>query len=316
MSKGSKQQSTVVSGELPEYVQPYLEDLLATGLGTVDPETGERLTEGVIGTDYTPYGNVDPETGEFIFAQRIAEPSDLTQYYEQQVKDLYTLGSPYYAESMDKARELYTGMTGDQAFTADVAEQYMSPFMSSVIEGQKEAARSEAATAQEARDFQQARAGALGGSRGALENYLAEQALQGQLQGIEATGRQQAYENAQAQYERDRAAKLAASQAGLGTLESLIGMGRGATQTAYDQLAQLGKVGRTQEERRQADLDLAYQQFLEARDYPLTRLEQASALIRGLPLPTTSTSYAPDTTMRDLLGLGISAYGAYQYGKD
>lgn len=314
MSKGRSNQGTVVSGELPEYVQPYLEDLLVSGLGTVNEKTGKR-EGGVIFEDYIPYGSVDPDTGEFIPGSRVAEVSPTRDFVRDQIKNLYDVGAPYMGEAMDVQRETIQGMRLPSTFTGDIAAQYMSPYAGSVIEAEKQAARDEFASQQNAIREQAIRAGALGGSREGIQEYLRRGELEGKIAGIEQAGRQAAFENAQAQFERDRAAELGRSRAVLGATEGLAGLGQQSERGILGRLKELEKIAGQEERRRQQELDMAYEDFINRRDMPLTQLEQARALISGIPLPTSSTTYAPDTTTRDLLGLGIAGLGAYSQYK-
>ena len=79
-------------------------------------------------------------------------------------------------------------------------------------------------------------AGAFGGSRQAVAQALAGEDLQRRLGEIQATGQQKAFENAQQQFERDRAARESAERLGITAGESL------TSQSA--QLAQLGDLAR------------------------------------------------------------------------
>ena len=95
------------------------------------------------------------------------------------------------------------------------AQQYMSPYTQNVMDVQKQAAVQDAKKAQLAQNLGAARQGTYGGARQLLAATERERALGQQLGGIEATGLQSAYENAQAQFERDRAAGLTTGQANL-----------------------------------------------------------------------------------------------------
>jgi len=105
------------------------------------------------------------------------------------------------------------GQTQVSQFGQPQAQQYMSPYMDAVIEAQKRDASRQAAMQKASRNAAAVRAGAFGGSRQAIQEGMAEEALQRQLGDIEAVGRQKAFEGAQAQFERDRTASLASQQA-------------------------------------------------------------------------------------------------------
>ena len=114
---------------------------------------------------------------------------------------------------MGPAERVGAERTSVDAFGRPQAEQYMSPYMDAVTDVQKREASRQAAMQKAGRSAAAVRAGAFGGSRQAIQEGMAEEALQRQIGDIEATGRQRAFENAQAQFERDRAASLASQQA-------------------------------------------------------------------------------------------------------
>jgi hypothetical protein len=90
------------------------------------------------------------------------------------------------------------------------ASQYMSPYIQSVLDVQKREAVTDARKAQINQDLGAARQGTYGGSRQLLAGMERERALGQQLGDIQARGLQSAYENAQSQFERDRAAGMSA----------------------------------------------------------------------------------------------------------
>ena len=114
---------------------------------------------------------------------------------------------------MGPAERVGAERTSVDAFGRPQAEQYISPYMDAVTDVQKQEASRQAAMQKAGRSAAAVRAGAFGGSRQAIQEGMAEEALQRQIGDIEATGRQRAFENAQAQFERDRAASLASQQA-------------------------------------------------------------------------------------------------------
>jgi hypothetical protein len=93
-------------------------------------------------------------------------------------------------------------------FTAAAAERYMSPYMQAVVESQQEAAQREFERQGAGRAAQAVQAGAFGGSRQAVQEALAEEALGRQVADIQRTGMQTAFEQAAQQFERDRAAGM------------------------------------------------------------------------------------------------------------
>jgi len=95
------------------------------------------------------------------------------------------------------------------------AEQYMSPYMQSVLDVQKRQAVEDAQKQQLSTNLAAARQGTYGGARQALMQTEREKALGQQLGDIQARGLETAFGQAQQQFERDRAAQMGAQQANL-----------------------------------------------------------------------------------------------------
>lgn len=103
----------------------------------------------------------------------------------------------------------YSGFGFDptRQFGTDEAARYMSPYMQAVVEDQKSQAIQDFERQAASRDAAAVQAGAFGGSRQAVQEALAEESLQDKLGSIGATGAQAAFQEAQQQFERDRAAQ-------------------------------------------------------------------------------------------------------------
>jgi hypothetical protein len=102
----------------------------------------------------------------------------------------------------------YFQQQGPQQFGSTQASQYMSPYTQNVIDVQKDEAIRDAKKGQLVQDLGAARQGTYGGSRQLLAGLERERNLGTQLGGIQAAGQQAAYQNAQDQFERDRAAGM------------------------------------------------------------------------------------------------------------
>ena len=305
MGKGRQQapaEQTVVQSNLPKYVKPYFERLL-------------DRTEAESKREYEPYEG-----------QRLAGDAQDTLDARQRARDIAGSGiaglpQAQAATTAGIGRALQ-GM-GYQAgqFDSDAAAQYMSPYMQQVVDVQKERAILDAQRQGAGRAAQAVQSGAFGGSRAAIQEGMAQEALGRQLAEIQASGQQQAFEQAQQQFERDRAARADAERLGLGAAELVGGQARGladlgrlAREGDVEAARLLEQVGKDVTARDQAGLDLAYQDFVRQRDYPREQLQFLSSVLRGVPVqPSTETtsmqSYNP---IQQLLGTGISALGLYK----
>lgn len=130
-------------------------------------------------------------------------------------------------------------MDAPQQFGGVQAQQYMSPFAEAVMEPQKREAIRSAKQSQLVQDLGAARQGTYGGSRQLLAGLERERNLGQQLGDIDARGRQAAFENAQQQFERDRAAGMTA---GRENLQAALGQQQlGVTTGLQSALANLDK---------------------------------------------------------------------------
>lgn len=134
--------------------------------------------------------------------------------------------------------------------------------------------------------------------------------------------------NQQAQMEAQR---LAEQSRQFGAQQGLAGLAQAGqmAQTMgnlgqYQQQADLSRLGMQQQVAaqeqalQQQGLDIAYQDFLRQRDYPMEQLQQYSSLLRGVPVTpsTTQTAYAPTPSLgAQLAGAGLSAASLYNMYK-
>ena len=273
---------------LPEYADPYFRRLLqgaeeasmpfdpVTGQSTYMPYQGERLAPSSM------YGDIQasramtrgiaqsgiPGMGEAMGAQRAGmaaqqEGMDVTRrgigYTEQGIGNLREIGQydtgrfdPYSNFRMANYNQF--GFQQPERFAGDSVNQYMSPYMQNVVDVQKQQAQLDFDRQQAGRDAAAVQAGAFGGSRQAVQQALAEEALGRQLGDIQATGQQQAFQQAAQQFgadrealmqaERQQAAELARVQAGrageLGRVQGAEASELGRVQQAIEQSRQFG----------------------------------------------------------------------------
>jgi len=140
-------------------------------------------------------------------------------------------------------------------------ESYMSPYQQAVTDIEKREAIRTSEAQRPTIGAQAARAGALGGTRSALLEAERQRNLSQQLGDIQARGSQQAFDQARAGFEADRAARLQQAQFGLGAFQ--------AQEAARQEAARMGMTAQQQAEAsRQAAEDFrqkAFQQTEAAR---------------------------------------------------
>ena len=282
----------VQTSKLPEELSPYVQDVLseAQTMYKADTERG-----------------YDPYTGQMI--------ADFTPQEQQAMAGLESLVGttrPYLEEAVETYRR------GGDEFTAEVAEQYMSPYQRAVTDIQKrEAQRDFEGTTLPRLEAQAIQQGAMSGlgSRAGVEMAEAQRNQSQLLADIEAKGQQAAFADARTAFEAQKAREraMAGDVARTGTAQLAAGLQeQGVLQTVGEQQRGMG----------QAILDEAYGRFLEERNFPKQTLSDYSSTVYGAapsfakPSITKSTSSLPGAPSmgQQLLGLGMAGLNAYQSG--
>ena len=209
------------------------------------------------------------------------------------------IAAPSFAEAMRQSRLGATQLAG-----ADITP-YMSPFQQAVTDVALREARRQGDIQRRGLESQATKAGAFGGSRAALEQAEAERNIQRGLADIQATGSQAAYESALAQLAADRAAAATAAP-------QMAALGTGLQATLTSGLKEAELAGERERAERQGALDIAYQDYLTQRAYPMAQASGLQALLQGAQVPGSSlqtTFGQPPSAAGQIGGLGLSALG-------
>jgi hypothetical protein len=217
---------------------------------------------------------------------------------------------------------------GPQMFGGEQAQQYMSPYMQGVVDVQQRKAVDAARQARLGANLGAARMGTYGGARQAVLQGARESGLRQEMGDLQAQGLQKAYENAQLQFERDRAAQMGVNQqnlaaalgvqqlgagqsleaqranqaaglqaaqqrmqasTGLGNLaQTMGGLGLQQQGAELEALKSLGAYGDFQRNLRQQEMDAQRQMLTQQAEYGLTQIGQLSNLLRGIPMSDTT----------------------------
>lgn len=228
---GGHTTSTVTQSNLPEYAQPFYESMMKRALGESDrpyqPYMGQRLAgasgqtqQGLNmarGFAASPVDNTAARMTGQVYNRAM---SPLTQRYDPASYRAGTYDPGTFASQSVTAGDGeygYSLVDTPQTFGQEQAQQYMSPYMDEVIQRAMADVKKNTLEEQVYRNTEAARAGAFGGSRAAVQNQMALGQAQERMADISVEGRQAAFENAQQQFERDRAALM---QAGMSNQEA------------------------------------------------------------------------------------------------
>jgi hypothetical protein len=226
--------------------------------------------------------------------QQSQQVNDIPDWLKPDVQDVIGKGkalaeTPYEAYTgkrvaglSDLQKQAMGTASSPEAFGKSV-QGYMDPYMQNVVDVQKRAARDRAGIEANTMNARAAQTGAFGGSGLALQRAAMGRGTARQLDEIQKLGSQAAY-------------------------------GQGVTQ-ANKAMGQQWMMGGTQQGIDQKQLDTDYQEFLTKKNDPYQKIGFQSNIIRGLPVGSTQTTYAPGPTMaQNMMGMGMGAYGLSQMG--
>jgi len=188
-----------------------------------------------------------------------------------------------------------------QQFTSGIAQQYMNPF-TSVLQ-QREQQRAGQAAAQEGANA--VNAGAFGGYRQGIQKAIGADLSAQRAMDID----RQAFENAQAQFNRYQTQDFQRQQA----------------QDRANQLAQQGamdvygaqlRAGATPRDIQQQRYDTAYQDFQNRQNYDWQNVGRLQSALSGLPMTNTTQNinYGKPSTTSQLMGAGVALAGLNKLG--
>jgi hypothetical protein len=212
-------------------------------------ELGSMRTPGQFGMGAAAaqagLGSLGQATNAFSNIGQIGAPN-LSQFQMQGPQGVNAPNINYYQASTPSnvsAQNLNTfQMAGPQQFTGENVSQYMSPYAQQVMDVQKQEALRDFGKGLTSQNLGAARQGTYGGARNILANTEAQRNLQTQLGGIQAAGMQNAFQNAQQQFNASQAQQQAAQQANLqaaiGTQQ--FGAGQNLQAQQLNQAAQQG----------------------------------------------------------------------------
>lgn len=339
---GSKPAVTnnITSNDMPDIYKPYFENMMTKA-------------EAMSNQPYIPYGGQRiADTNADVLASRemarqialggqpgTQEAMDMTRNAAAGV-DKYSTANPYQFSQYEYA--------DPEMFSANNIQSYMSPYMQGVVDIEKRKANQEYQTANQKRAADAVFSGAFGGSRSGVQQAMAENDYLNRSGDIQTKGLQSAFESAANLFEKDRAAKYQTDAARAAEL-SRVQTGQSGENLSRDKLGMEGLTFKSQQAQQLADLeakaragdmqaaalletvgkagmadeqaryDMAYQDFLNQRDYPRQQLSDYASILRGLPLAAVGTSNSTTTGtpaqpsgIQQLLGTGASVLGLYK----
>jgi len=320
-------QTTSTSGISP-YAQPYISDYLNKAQNLV----ATQQTPGLLSQSYADASNLQLPGG-FASGQALAEQggrgslstAPIALQYGQQGAQ-YGYQAPKYGETgaamgtaASRAGDLYAG----QATDPTAMQAYMSPYMQNVTDWEKQQAVRDYQIQAPQMAAQAVGSGAFGGNRLTLQQSEANRGLQNRLAGIDAMGRQNAFQAAQQAQQFGAGLGLQGLQTGMqgqqvgiqGLQAAMQGAQTGlqgvqGAQQGYAGATQaggtLGNIAAQQAQAKLAQLQLQNQFGLQQQQFPYQQLQFQQSMMAGLPIgsQTQQTYQSPPNPYSQLIGLG------------
>jgi hypothetical protein len=305
--------NTTYSTNVPEYARPYVENML-------ESTQKQIYTDDMAG--FRPYKPYSTDPNKYFAGFQPLQEKAMTATGNLQTPGQYTTATGLAGMSGIEGLGLAGQMAGaggryaQQATDPTAIQSYMSPYMQNVVDYQKSQALRDYQMAAPMRARAAVGAGAFGGSRQAIESAEAQRNLMSQLQGIEAQGRQGAFQQAQQaqqfganlglQGQQGALGGLGAATQAAGALGQLGGQQLGAQKEIIGLQSQLGK---EQQAFEQNKINQQIQDYAIAQQYPFMQLGMMNAMLRGLPMQTQTTQLyqAQPSTLQQGIGLAGAA---------
>jgi len=306
---------------IPDYAKPFVERSLAQAASATD-------------TTMNPYMQYMGERqAQFSPLQRQSFESAARMKTAPQLKDATAMAGKAGLAALN-TQYTYDPYSAQSFTEQGMADKYMSPYMQNVVDVQTQQARRQAEIAAQTQQAQAARSGAFGGARDYISRSQGNAELQRNLANIQATGSQNAFQQAMQQFNAEQGANQAAANLNAQQGQYGAGLQLQGLQTALTGANTLGSLGNQQytqnlgianlqnqmgaQQQQQAQniLNNQYNDFQNAQNFPYKQLGFMSDMMRGLPLTQQSaTMYQPAPSMgSQIIGAGTSLLGASMLG--
>jgi hypothetical protein len=308
-SAPSNTTSTVTQNSIPAELMPY-----ATGM--LSAASNQLYTKDASGniTGYQPYKPYSTNAQDYV-----APFSSMQQQAQTSAAGLQTPGQFAPASQMAGISGLGSMMAGqnyqNQATNPNSISAYMSPYMQNVVQQQQREANRTYDISAAKQQGAATQAGAFGGSREALMAAENERNRNMELANIQATGTQNAFQNAQQAQQFGATTGLAGYGQGIQGAQAMGQLGTSQLAAQQGVIGTQSTMGGQQQAQNQAAIDQAVLNYQNEQQQPYLAAGTMSSLIRGTPtgnLTTQNYQAQPSalTQIGGALGTAGSLYGA------
>jgi len=203
------------------------------------------------------------------------------------------------------------GLVGQstEAWGPEKAAEYMNPYSKNVLDVAANEMERRHGIRGKDRAARAVQFGAFGGAQHGVQEAESERNLEQNLGDLYGKGLGAAYDTAYDQFAGDRGQLLKGAGAYAGLGEKGAGLG-------YADAEALLRSGGMQRGLEQENIETAYRDFLEQREWPYKQIGYASDILRGTPYSTSTTGQTvvqQPSTLGQIGGLVGAGLGAYDY---
>jgi hypothetical protein len=309
---GQATTTTVNNTNIPDYAKPYVTNMLGAtqnALFNTDPTSGNI-------TGFKPYQPYSTDMNKYVAGFSPMQQQAFSNTANMQV-------SPQNAQA--------TGMSGmaglgglfagqnymNSASDPNQIANLMSPYQQNVTDFQKRQAISDYGRQLPGMNAQAIGQGAFGGSRQAVAGAENQRNLQNSLLGIQASGTQDAYKNAQQMQQFGANLGLQGNQLANTAANTMLGAGQQDYGQQMGINAAQAAAGSQQQQLEQGKINQQIQNYATEQQYPMMQLGMMSNMIRGLPMQASTTqSYqaTPSPMTQGIAGVGTALSAAKAFG--
>jgi hypothetical protein len=178
--------------------------------------------------------------------------------------------------------------------SGNVVQQYMTPYLQASLDPQLAAARRQSEIQAQQLQSQYGKAGAYGGSRQGVAEAELQRGLLDRMADITGRGYNEAFTQAQGQFNTEQARQMAAAQQ--------------ASRLGLDVLGAQRAGGAEQRGIEQSGIAADLAQFEFERDYPQRQVQFMQSLLDGLPLETQAYNYTSTSPLQNIAGGSADIY--------
>ena len=301
--------ATTYTSNIPDYAKNYVTTMLDAAQKQMFTTDQNGQVTGF--QPFIPYGaTYDPQTGKVTNSVQDQANAAVAGFQPMQTsafRDLANYTLPGQTEGASQTLNTITGQNlQNKNFTDQgIAQSYMNPYLQQALNPQLALLQQQQAAQGNDMAAQAARAGAFGNSRYGVQSAMQNQANQLGLQNLTGNAYNQAFNQAQSQFNADQARRLQGLSQAAASAQAMGQLGQQQYQQEMGLTNAQMAAGAQQQALEQQKINQAMQNYASQQQNPMLQLGMLSNMLRGLPMQgvTTQTYAAQPNQYQSIAGI-------------